>query len=132
MTSRGQIAIELMVIMSVMAIIFLSLFAQFSVREQAIGDSRTRIDAEREAAKIALAANSLMAAPPGAWVIVRPDPAVGGKNYSISLRGRRVELAWDKGTASRPLMTSNFSGSVTPGSPVRITKTSGGISFGNP
>jgi len=129
---KCQVAVELLVIMALMAIVFLSLFVQYQARETAIRDSETRLAADRNAAVIALAANSLLPAPSGAWVTVRPDSSVAGRNYSIALRGRRVEVSWEGGSASRPLLTSNFTGSIAPGALTRIRKTDGGIVFETP
>jgi Tfp pilus assembly protein PilW len=129
---RGQMIFEVLVLLSIVLIVFLSLLTLYADKESGYRNAKTYSSADEIARSNARAINRVLQAGNSTWTTVWNPPSLDtGENYSLRMIGRRIEVILGNSTAAALLLTDNFSNSnaLVPGRTVRIKNINGVIYF---
>ncbi|MFH0972017.1 MAG: hypothetical protein V1835_05640 [Candidatus Micrarchaeota archaeon] len=133
MSGRAQFSFDLMVVVGIMLVLFLSLFQFYISKSESVQIVREKTEAKALAENIAKQINSVLQAGNGSSAsTMLPQKLDDGEDYSISVANRRVEIAVGGATASELVATSAVSPTnLDPmkGSRITFTNIGGGISI---
>ena len=117
---KAQISVDLIIVLSILLIIFMSLFATIFQRNTQIASYKKQYYARSLSDKAASEINSVFLAGSGATkTIGLPESMKDNTNYNISIypNARIVEIRWMHRQETRhygsPIITSNITGTLT-------------------
>ena len=131
--SKGQAAVDFMVILAVALVLFLALFSLAEGKSNALEQKSAKLYATQVAESIAMELNAVFLAGDGANRTVQLPQTLDGAAYNLSIYGehRRVVVEFDRGerqSSAAMLLTARVTGNLTNRhSAMKITNYGGGI-----
>lgn len=133
MAKRAQFSFDLLVIVAIMLVLFLSLFQYYSSKSEAALLTRHKASAKGISEGLASRANAVLQAGNGSQAnFSLPEALADGVDYSVSAANRRVEVSFPNSAVSSLLLTSDVSSidlNTRKGSEVLIRNIGGGLSI---
>jgi hypothetical protein len=119
MARTGQVSVELLILLGLVFIIFVSIFSLVPDRDRHASQQVLKLSAQSLADKVAGGINSVHRAGDGAVIqVLLPTTLVEGTPYNITIypTHHRVEIRWDGVDAhqySAGIVTGNVTGNIT-------------------
>ena len=127
-TKRSQGSIELIVISAVLLIIFLLFLPTINTNNQVALSMGKQFEAEKVGYLASSAVNEVYLAGKNTnKTIYLPDSLQSSANYSISINGRILKVAYGGVLVEFPLLTANITGSFSRGSVNQLFNSNGVI-----
>jgi len=96
MIKRGQFSFDLMIVVGIMLVLFLALFQFYVGKAEGAANTRAKLSAKAITDSLAARINSVAQSGNGTVSRFRlPQTIADGKNYTIGIPGRRVEVSAD-------------------------------------